>query len=54
MYLIQLLLPLRDNKKTPFARLDFDTVRSDRALRGALQLTYNPQEKGCGKKTTIR
>ena len=27
MYLIQLLLPLYDNNKQPFARADFDAVR---------------------------
>jgi hypothetical protein len=29
MYLIQLLLPLYDNEKRPFTRLDFDSVRKD-------------------------
>ena len=27
MYLIQLLLPLRDNDKQPFARVEFESVR---------------------------
>jgi hypothetical protein len=28
MYLIQLLLPLRDNTKQPFSRAEFESVRS--------------------------
>ena len=29
MYLIQFLLPLRDNERRPFARADFDRVRAE-------------------------
>jgi hypothetical protein len=29
MYLVQFLLPLRDNEQRPFARADFDRVRAE-------------------------